>query len=127
MRNLRRDANEHLKKLLKDKLATEDDERRAQDEVQRLTDRVIAEIDRLMHAKEAEILARLSHGPADRSRCRLHPWIGRALPRHVAIVMDGNGRWAKKRYMPRFFGHKQGVDALVRAVQSLSLTAASST
>lgn len=39
-----------------------------------------------------------------------------ALPRHVAIVMDGNGRWARKRFMPRFFGHKQGVDALVRTV-----------
>jgi undecaprenyl diphosphate synthase len=34
----------------------------------------------------------------------------------VAIVMDGNGRWARKRFMPRFFGHKQGVDALVRTV-----------
>jgi undecaprenyl diphosphate synthase len=41
-----------------------------------------------------------------------------AIPRHVAIVMDGNGRWAKKRFMPRFFGHKQGVDALVRTVLS---------
>jgi len=40
------------------------------------------------------------------------------LPRHVAIVMDGNGRWAKQRFMPRFFGHKQGVDALVRTVQA---------
>ena len=39
-------------------------------------------------------------------------------PRHVAIVMDGNGRWAKKRFMPRFFGHKQGVDALVRTVRA---------
>jgi undecaprenyl diphosphate synthase len=39
-----------------------------------------------------------------------------SIPRHVAIVMDGNGRWAKKRFMPRFFGHKQGVDALVRTV-----------
>lgn len=39
-----------------------------------------------------------------------------AVPRHVAVVMDGNGRWAKQRFMPRFFGHKQGVDALVRAV-----------
>ena len=57
VRNLRRDANEHLKKLLKDKLATEDEERRAQEEVQKLTDRVIAEIDRLIHGKEAEILA----------------------------------------------------------------------
>jgi undecaprenyl diphosphate synthase len=42
------------------------------------------------------------------------------IPRHVAIVMDGNGRWAKKRFMPRFFGHKQGVDALVRCVQACS-------
>lgn len=41
-----------------------------------------------------------------------------SIPRHVAIVMDGNGRWAKKRFMPRFFGHKQGVDALVRTVQA---------
>ncbi len=39
-------------------------------------------------------------------------------PRHIAIVMDGNGRWAKKRFLPRFFGHKQGVDALVRTVQA---------
>ncbi|HSM21633.1 MAG TPA: undecaprenyl diphosphate synthase family protein, partial [Rubrivivax sp.] len=33
----------------------------------------------------------------------------RTVPRHVAVVMDGNGRWARQRYMPRFFGHKQGV------------------
>jgi ribosome recycling factor len=57
VRNLRRDANEHLKKLLKDKLATEDEERRAQDDVQKLTDRTVAEVDRLVHGKEAEILA----------------------------------------------------------------------
>ena len=57
VRNLRRDANEHLKKLLKDKLATEDEERRAQDEVQKLTDRTVAEIDKLIAGKEAEILA----------------------------------------------------------------------
>lgn len=41
-----------------------------------------------------------------------------AIPRHVAIVMDGNGRWAKTRRMPRLFGHKQGVDALVRTVDA---------
>jgi ribosome recycling factor len=57
VRNVRRDANEHLKKLLKDKEVTEDDERRAQDEVQRLTNNVVAEIDKLVQAKEAEILA----------------------------------------------------------------------
>lgn len=43
-----------------------------------------------------------------------------AIPRHVAVVMDGNGRWARQRYMPRFFGHKQGVDALVRAVNAFA-------
>jgi ribosome recycling factor len=57
VRNVRRDANEHLKKLLKDKDVTEDDERRAQDEVQKLTNNVVTEIDRLVHAKETEILA----------------------------------------------------------------------
>jgi ribosome recycling factor len=57
VRAVRREANDHLKKLLKDKLATEDDERRAQDEVQRLTDRTIAEVDRLVTAKEAEVMA----------------------------------------------------------------------
>jgi undecaprenyl diphosphate synthase len=40
------------------------------------------------------------------------------LPRHVAIVMDGNGRWAQKRFLPRVAGHKQGVDALRQTVQS---------
>lgn len=41
-----------------------------------------------------------------------------SVPRHIAIVMDGNGRWAKKRFLPRFFGHKAGVDAVVRTVQA---------
>ena len=40
------------------------------------------------------------------------------VPRHVAIVMDGNGRWAKKRFMPRVFGHKHGVDALVSTINA---------
>ncbi|MDO9313827.1 MAG: polyprenyl diphosphate synthase [Burkholderiaceae bacterium] len=38
------------------------------------------------------------------------------IPRHIAIVMDGNGRWAKRRFKPRFLGHKQGVDTLVNTV-----------
>ena len=57
VRNLRRDANEHGKKLLKDKEITEDDERRLTDDIQKLTDRTIAEIDKLVQGKEAEILA----------------------------------------------------------------------
>jgi ribosome recycling factor len=57
VRNLRRDANDQLKRLLKDKAVSEDDERRGQEDVQRLTDRVIAEVDRLVQSKEAEVLA----------------------------------------------------------------------
>ncbi|MFM2059427.1 MAG: hypothetical protein RLY71_3812 [Pseudomonadota bacterium] len=40
------------------------------------------------------------------------------IPRHVAVVMDGNGRWANKRLMPRIVGHKYGVDALVRIIDA---------
>jgi ribosome recycling factor len=57
IRNIRRDANTHLKDLLKKKEVAEDDERRAQDEVQKLTDRSIAEIDKLLEVKEADLLA----------------------------------------------------------------------
>ncbi len=56
IRNLRRDANEQLKKLLKDKAMSEDEERKAQDEVQKLTDRYIVEVDKLLAAKEQEIM-----------------------------------------------------------------------
>lgn len=57
IRNLRREANEQLKKLLKDKAVSEDEERKAQDEVQKLTDKSIAEVEKLLVTKEAEILA----------------------------------------------------------------------
>lgn len=57
IRNLRRDANEAVKKLVKDKLASEDDQKRAEAEIQKVTDRHIAEIDQLVHAKEQEIMA----------------------------------------------------------------------
>ena len=53
-----------------------------------------------------------THAPANRDPG--------SVPRHVALVMDGNGRWARKRFMPRFFGHKAGVDALVRAVNAFA-------
>ena len=57
VRNLRRDANDHAKRLTKDKTISEDEERRSLDELQKLTDRTIAEIDRLTSAKETEIMA----------------------------------------------------------------------
>jgi ribosome recycling factor len=57
VRNLRRDGNEHAKRLLKDKEIGEDEERRLLDDMQKLTDRMIGEIDRIVTAKEAEIMA----------------------------------------------------------------------
>ncbi|MGU7814938.1 MULTISPECIES: ribosome recycling factor [unclassified Burkholderia] len=56
IRNLRRDANEALKKLVKDKEISEDDERRASDDVQKLTDKHVTEVDKLVQSKEAEIM-----------------------------------------------------------------------
>lgn len=57
VRNIRRDANTHLKELLKRKEIPEDQERKAQEEVQKLTDRYIAEIDKILQAKEADLMA----------------------------------------------------------------------
>lgn len=56
IRNLRREANEQLKRLVKDKEISEDQERRAQDDVQKLTDRFVAEVDKLISKKESEIM-----------------------------------------------------------------------
>ena len=56
VRNLRREANDQFKKMLKDKAVSEDDERRAQDDIQKLTDRYIAEVDKMLAAKEAELM-----------------------------------------------------------------------
>jgi ribosome recycling factor len=57
VRNVRRDANDALKKMLKDKEIGEDDERRAQDDVQKITDKFIAEIDKSLQAKETDLMA----------------------------------------------------------------------
>jgi ribosome recycling factor len=57
VRNLRRDANAHLKENVRKKEVSEDDERRAQDEIQKLTDKYVAEIDKLLAQKESELMA----------------------------------------------------------------------
>jgi ribosome recycling factor len=57
IRNIRRDANDALKKLLKDKEISEDDERRAQDDVQKMTDKAVIEVDKLLATKEADLMA----------------------------------------------------------------------
>jgi ribosome recycling factor len=56
IRNIRRDANEQVKKLVKDKLASEDDERRSSDEIQKLTDKFVVDVDKIVAEKEKEIL-----------------------------------------------------------------------
>ncbi|QNA89355.1 ribosome recycling factor [Massilia sp. Dwa41.01b] len=56
VRNIRRDANEQLKKMVKDKTASEDDERRSSDEIQKLTDKFVADIDKMVAEKEKEVL-----------------------------------------------------------------------
>lgn len=56
VRNVRRDANDGLKKLVKDKEISEDDEHRGQDEVQKMTDKAVAEVDTLLQAKEADLM-----------------------------------------------------------------------
>ena len=57
IRNVRRDANTHLKDLLKEKKVSEDDERRAQEDVQKLTDRYVAEVEKVLATKESELMA----------------------------------------------------------------------
>ena len=57
VRNLRRDANEHVKKLVKDKEASEDDQKRAEADIQKMTDKYISEVDKVVASKEQEILA----------------------------------------------------------------------
>ncbi len=57
VRNIRRDANDALKKLIKDKEISEDDERRSQDEIQKITDKNVAEIDKMLQAKETDLMA----------------------------------------------------------------------
>ncbi len=113
MRNLRRDAMEQFKKLVKDKTISEDDERRGQDEVQKLTDKFVAEIDKLVAEKEKEIDGGLTAARREARRLRRIRGIHAStsvrrsafpippyVPRRVAIIMDGNGRWATQRHLP---------------------------
>ena len=57
IRNIRRDANDALKKLEKDKAISEDDERRAEEEIQKMTDKAVVEVDKLLQQKETDLMA----------------------------------------------------------------------
>ena len=112
VRNVRRDVLAEVKEALKEKLITQDEERKAQDEIQKLTDKAIADIDGHMAAKEKGNPDGLS---ATRSAAACNALM--SLPRHVAIIMDGNGRWAAARGLPRHAGHKEGVEPVRMCVR----------
>jgi undecaprenyl diphosphate synthase len=81
---------------------------RTKGRVQRLWTAVGTAIDGGRQQQEAERRAEVA---------RLHVEQGRAIPRHIAIIMDGNGRWATQRHLPRLMGHNAGVEALRRVVE----------
>jgi undecaprenyl diphosphate synthase len=80
----------------------------AKGRIKSLLNTISVAIDGGARVQEAERRAELA---------RLHFEGGRAIPRHIAIIMDGNGRWATKRHVPRSLGHRAGVDALRRTVE----------
>ena len=108
IRNVRRDANDHIKKLLKDKEISEDEARRGEEAVQKLTDKYIAEADKTLAAALRK---------ADMKSSTQTILEHTSVPKHIAVIMDGNGRWAKKRFLPRVMGHKRGLDALENMVK----------
>src|SRR5262249_25231128 len=119
VRHVRRDGLDVLKRLEKDHKISEDDGKRSSEQVQKATDEAITEVDKMLATKEREILtvggwsAMAKTGPLPTAE------IGDfAVPRHVAIIMDGNGRWAAARGLPRGEGHRRGVAALRRTVRA---------
>ena len=103
IRNIRREANEELKKKLKEKIISEDENKNYEKNIQKLTDTNIANIDKILSEKE-------KRDSTDMNKLN-----------HVAFIMDGNGRWGKKRNKSRNFGHSNGV----KTVKKLSNTRSS--
>ena len=88
--------------------------------MQKLTDRHIAEIDKALAAKEADLMAvgiAARSTPTPSSSTIVIPERA-AIPRHIAIIMDGNGRWAKQRFLPRIAGHRRGVENVRSTVRA---------
>ena len=98
VRKVRQHGIEALRKLEKDSEISQDEQRKLQNDIQHLTDDHIKRIDETLSAegqRDPSGLMSLSAAPPPR------------LPRHVAIIMDGNGRWAQARGLPRIAGHRQ--------------------
>jgi ribosome recycling factor len=113
VRNLRRDANDAVKKLVKDKTPP-----RTTRSAPRPTSR------RSPTAHRPRSTAGRGQGAGDHGRLRPRSRRMSTVPHHIAIVMDGNGRWATRRFLPRVAGHKKGVDALRACVTPLRRHAA---
>ena len=120
VRHVRRDGLDVLKKLLKEHAISEDDEKRHEGEVQKATDEAIKDIDACSRPKKRKS-CKFSRGAEALRMSPLSDTLAirsRRSPTHVAIIMDGNGRWAQARGLPRFEGHRRGVEAVRRAVRA---------
>ena len=115
VRHVRRDGIDVIKKLEKDHAIPEDDAKRDHDQVQKATDQFVHESTDPRREGERDHAGLSGRGGGGIG------WPGRdnngrrgdgPPPRHVAIIMDGNGRWARSRGLPRLEGHRRGVEAV---------------
>ena len=121
VRHVRRDAMDVIKKLEKDHKISKDDHDRFSGDIQKATDSGIAEIDHMLAAQGKGDPHRLRTSPmpeAEVPQSAVHRHVAFEVPRHVAIIMDGNGRWAAARGLPRAEGHRRGVEALRRTIRA---------
>ncbi len=130
-RNIRRDANDRLKKMEKDGEISQDDLHRGEDEIQKITDGHVGPHRRGVRSQRSRDHGGLngvtpasnslvSFFEGDEARELLGHLDTDRIPRHIAVIMDGNGRWAAKRALPRLAGHKAGAKA-VREVIAAAL------
>ena len=115
VRNVRRDGMDHLKTDEKKHEISEDERKRLEHEVQKLTDDTIKEIDDASAQPRKRKSSASDAAPAARGRRPSRRGRRARVPRHVAIIMDGNGRWAKQRGLPRVAGHRAGAEAVRKA------------
>ena len=107
---------EHLKADEKKHEISEDERKRLETEVQKLTDETIKEIDDRRGDQGKGNPRQVSPAAAPTKEKR--PAEGGSVPRHVAIIMDGNGRWAKQRGLPRVAGHRAGAEAVRQTLRA---------
>ena len=133
IRNIRRDANSAVEKCIKEDSLPEDEQRRAEGAIQKITDKFIAEVDESFKKKEAEVMEvepllirGLLNKPLDiifpnpPSGLAPEALDAARIPEHIAVIMDGNGRWAKKRALNRLKGHKAGIEAVRETIRCAS-------